>query len=49
LDGLDEAGLTGCAELLAEEARRNLVVIIAHDPRIAQGVSFDKIVTLEAT
>lgn len=49
LDGLDEAGLTGCAELLAEEARQNLVVIIAHDPRIAQGVSFDKIVTLEAT
>lgn len=48
LDGLDEDGLTGCAELLAEEARRNLVVIIAHDPRIAQGVSFDRIVTLEA-
>lgn len=48
LDGLDETGLTGCAGMLVEEARQNLVVIIAHDPRVAQGVPFDRVVNLEA-
>jgi hypothetical protein len=42
------AAATGCAEMLAEEARKNLVVIISFDERIARGIPFDRVVNLEA-
>ena len=46
LDGLDEAGLDGCAEVLAEEARHSLVVVLSHDERVRRGIPFVKHVQL---
>lgn len=46
LDGLDEAGLDGCAEALAEEARHSLVVVLSHDERVRRGIPFVKHVDL---
>ena len=46
LDGLDEAGLDGCAEVLAEEARHSLIVVLSHDERVRRGIPFVKHVQL---
>ena len=49
LNGLDDEGLTGCAELLAEEARDNLVVVLSHDEKLSRGIPFTAVLRLEET
>lgn len=49
LNGLDDAGLDGCAELLAEEARDNLVVVLSHDEKLSRGIPFTAVLRLEET
>lgn len=46
LDGIDEAGLTGCAQVLAEEARTSLVVVLTHDEKVMRGVPYDQRISL---
>lgn len=49
LNGLDDEGLTGCAELLVEEAKDNLVIVLSHDEKMSRGIPFDRHIQLGAS
>lgn len=47
LDGIDERGLSGCAQVLKEEARNGVVVILTHDEKVRRGVPYDERIELK--
>lgn len=47
LDGIDERGLSGCAQVLKEEARNGVVVVLTHDEKVRRGVPYDERIELK--